>query len=248
MWIPDIRSLELDITYACGFGCNNCNRMTVLAPGTRDTNVTVEQVQKLIHESIELNWPWRTWGVIGGEPTVHPQFWEILETIVQYRLTHNPSLLIRVSTHGAGERTTTILDRVAATFPFVHVRNSAKTTTLQNDFVAINVAPKDWADATGVGSVYSGCWIPANCGVGFNYAGFYCCAVAGAIDRICGDKLAIKSLRQVTPETLVAQYAPFCSMCGHYRPNRAGSEHKMSPSWKAAFEEYRRQQPALGRY
>jgi hypothetical protein len=244
MWMPDIRSLELDITYACGFGCNNCNRMTVLAPGTRDTNVTVAQIHKLIGESIELEWPWRTWGLIGGEPTVHPQFWEILETVVEYRRTHNPSLLIRVTTHGATARARDIVTNVAEAFPFVRIRNTAKTTIEQNDFVAINVAPRDSA----VDDAYSGCWIPAHCGIGFNYAGFYCCAIAGAIDRICGEKLAITNLRQVTPEALVAQYAPFCSMCGHYRPIRAESDHKISPSWKAAFAEYDKHRPELGRY
>jgi hypothetical protein len=245
MWMPDLRSLELDITYACGFGCNNCNRMTVLAPGTRDTNVTVAQIRKLIRESIELEWPWQTWGLIGGEPTVHPQFWEILEAVVEYRQASNPTLLIRISTHGATARTTEILNRVATTFPFVRVRNSAKTTIEQNDFVAINMAPRD---TPLVDHAYSGCWIPAHCGIGFNYAGFYCCAIAGAIDRVCGDKLAITSLREVTQERLIAHYAPFCAMCGHYRPIRAHNDHKMSPSWNVAFAEYDKRRPVLDRY
>jgi hypothetical protein len=248
MWIPDLASLELDITYACGFGCNNCNRMTVLAPGTRDTNLTVAQVQKLIRESVELEWPWRTWGLIGGEPTVHPQFWDILETIVDYRRTANPSLLIRITTHGAGERTAAVLAKVEAEYPFVDIRNTAKTTTVQNHFVAINVAPRDSAEMAGGDHQYSGCWIPFECGIGFNYAGFYCCAVAGGIDRVCGDKLAITSLRDVTHEKLMAQYAPFCSMCGHYRPIRAESDHKMSPAWKAAFAEYDKRRPVLPPY
>lgn len=248
MWIPNLKALELDITYACGFGCNNCNRMTVLAPGTRDTNVTVEQVQKLIRESVELAWPWKKWGLVGGEPTVHPRFWDIFETVIEYRRTANPSLLVRITSHGAGERTAAILEKVAAEYPFVDIRNTAKTTIEQNDFVAINVAPRDADEMAGADHVYEGCWVPKVCGIGFNYAGFYCCAVAGAIDRVCGDKLAITSLREVTLERMMAHYTPFCAMCGNYQPIRAESDHKMSPSWKAAFAEYDKRRPVLTPY
>jgi hypothetical protein len=37
-------------------------------------------------------------------------------------------------------------------------------------------------------------------------------------------------------------------MCGHYRPIRAESDHKMSPSWKVAFAEYDKRRPELGHY
>jgi hypothetical protein len=248
VWIPNLGRLEMDITYACGFGCLNCNRMTVLAPGTRDTNVTVAQIERLIAESVELAWPWQIWGLIGGEPTVHPDFLEMLGTIVEYRRLHNPALLIRVSTHGAGERTARILAEVSARYPFVHIRNSRKTTPLQNDFDQINVAPRDRDDLMLGGHQFSGCAIPAECGIGFNYAGFYCCAIAGAIDRICGLERAIHSLHDLTLDELVAHYPAFCSMCGHYRPTAARGAHPVSPSWKVAFAEYEKRRPVLERY
>jgi len=46
--------LELDITYTCGLNCINCNRMTGIAPGRPEQNITVAQIEALIADSIRL--------------------------------------------------------------------------------------------------------------------------------------------------------------------------------------------------
>jgi hypothetical protein len=222
--------------------------MTVVAPGTRDTNVTVSQIRQLVQESIDLDWSWRKWCLIGGEPTVHPDFWEILRTVVEYRDNYNTVLIIQVSTHGAGEKTRETLQRIRTEFPDVRIRNSGKVSPIQPDFVAINVAPRDVDSDWAAAHQFGGCWIPRDCGIGFNYAGFYCCAVAGAIDRLCGLDMAIKSLRDVSADRLTIQYQPFCSMCGHYRPLYENSQNVTSPSWKLALSAYEKHKPSLGRY
>jgi hypothetical protein len=248
IWTPNLSALEIDLTYNCGFGCNNCNRMTVVAPGTPDTDITLPQMEKMIRESIDLDWQWKSWRLLGGEPTTHPQFFEILRMITDYRSKHRKKLVVGLATHGAGNKTKEALERIRVEFPYIRVQNTKKTTKVHLDFDAVNIAPRDLDPDWAATHKYNGCWIPKFCGIGFNYSGFYCCAVAGAIDRVCGDNLSITSLHNLTTEGLIAQYQPLCAMCGHYRPIKGSAEHLQSHSWKTALQVYEDHKPQLKRY
>jgi len=247
MWPPSLLRLEIDITYACGFSCLNCNRMTAVAPADQSTDLTIAQMQRLIAESVELKWPWQKWSFLGGEPTVHPEFLEILNCAVQYRTDHNPMLQLQVSTHGAGKRTAALIERIQTSLPFVVIRNTNKTTRLQQSFDKINIAPMDqekYVDQTH----YAGCWIPTCCGIGLNFAGFYCCAVAGAIDRVCGYDLGVKSLAEVQSARLTEMYHAFCPKCGHYDPVTDFQGRSTSPFWERQINEHNMKHPKLKHY
>ena len=89
---PRMDWLELDITYVCGMNCHNCNRMTGIAPGRPEQNITVAQIETLIADSIRLQYPWKEWFLVGGEPTTHPDLDAIVSRIAEYRAAHNPEL------------------------------------------------------------------------------------------------------------------------------------------------------------
>lgn len=243
MFKPDIHSLELDITYACGFGCNNCNRMTVIAPGTREQNVTPEQVRHLLADSVECGYPWWRFSVLGGEPTVHPEFEEIMEILCSYRAVHNPGLHIRLSTHGHGPGVAHKLAWLREHHPEVEILNTQKTSPEQDDFDAINIAPQDLDPDWHASHQYEGCAIPSVCGIGFNYMGFYVCAIAGAIDRIFSLGLALSEVKELDAERLMATYNSVCSKCGHYRPLRENKTTLLSNSWRRALRQYQQGRP-----
>jgi hypothetical protein len=75
-----------------------------------------------------------------------------------------------------------------------------------------------------------------HCGIGFNYAGFYPCAVAGAIDRIFGLDEAIPDLADVSEATMMEKYQVFCRLCGYYRPIRENSQTLLSSTWRLALD------------
>ena len=77
------RRIELDVTEKCNHSCVACSRACVLIPSK--ARMTVDQVQAFVDESLELGWKWEMISLLGGEPTMHPDFQEILEVLNEYR-------------------------------------------------------------------------------------------------------------------------------------------------------------------
>lgn len=235
---PNMNWLELDITYVCGMNCRNCNRMTGIAPGRPEEDMTVGQVEKLIEDSVRLRYPWQEWFLVGGEPTTHPDLDAIIERIAAYRATANPILKLTVATHGFGEYTKRRLEELATRFPFLQFLNSKKSGPVHTDFIAPCIAACDLDPAWARSHVYQGCSVSGHCGVSMNYQGFYPCAVAGAIDRIFGLNQAIPELADVSEVTTTEKYQVFCRLCGYYRPIRENSQTLLSATWRSALDRY----------
>jgi hypothetical protein len=177
--------LEFDITYVCGMGCHNCNRMTQLVPGRSEENFRLDQSAHCRFETPGLSLA--QWFLVGGEPTAHPDLEPIVRRFGQYRDRRGPGAFqVGLATHGHGSATQRRLRELQREFPFLHVLNSRKTRPSHPGFVASCVAPIDRTPEALAGHRFGGCNISWHCGVSMNFAGFYCCAVAGAIDRIRG--------------------------------------------------------------
>lgn len=236
---PRMDWLELDITYVCGMNCHNCNRMTGIAPGRPDQDITVAQIETLIADSICLQYPWQEWFLVGGEPTTHPDLDAIVSRIGDYRDTHNPNLHLTLATHGHGDHTQKCLTELAAAFPFLQFLNSHKTGPVQPDFVAPCVAPIDLDPEWAAAHHFEGCSVSGHCGISMNYAGFYPCAVAGAIARVFGPSQPLKTLADVSEFAMTEKYQTFCRLCGYYRPIRENGQTLLSPTWRDVLETLR---------
>ena len=235
---PNMHWLELDITYKCGLDCINCNRMTGIAPGRPEEDMTVDQVERLIDDSVRLQYPWRAMFLVGGEPTVHPDLDAIVSRIGEYRDAHNRNLDLTLATHGYGDHVNRRLAEVTTAFPFLHVLNSHKTGPIHPEFVAPCVAMVDVDPAWAATHRYEGCSVSGHCGISCNYAGYYPCAVAGAIDRIFGLNQAIPELADVSEAAMVEKYQTFCRLCGYCRPIRENSQTLLSSTWQTALDRY----------
>lgn len=234
---PRLDWLELDITYVCGLNCINCNRMTGIASGRLEENITVAQIDKLIDDSVRLHYPWREWFLVGGEPTMHSALDAIIRRIADYRAVHNPGLRLTLATHGHGERTQQRLAELTVAFRFLQILNSHKTGPVHSDFVSPCIAPIDLDPEWAACHHFEGCSVSGHCGISMNYAGFYPCAVAGAIDRIFGFGKAIGELTDVSEATMTAKYQLFCRLCGYYRPIHENGQTLLSPTWKKAIQQ-----------
>jgi uncharacterized radical SAM superfamily Fe-S cluster-containing enzyme len=105
-----LRRIEIDITYVCNLTCPNCNRSCGQAPtGER---MTLDQIDLFVKESISKSIKWERIRLLGGEPTLHPDFFEIISLLISYRNTFSNDTVIEVSTNGYGKKVESIIAKI----------------------------------------------------------------------------------------------------------------------------------------
>lgn len=230
--------LEIDITYLCNLRCLNCNRSCTQAPEA--LHMEVWQLRRWVDEWLAQGQRWRRIRVLGGEPTLHPQFDDIMAELDRYRAM-NAACLIEVVSNGYGQR----VRRVLAGLPtHIWVENSNKTGPVQPSFGPFNLAPCD--DPAYRSAEYrNGCAIMEECGMGLTPLGYYPCAVAGGIDRIAGAGAGKVSLPSAKDDML-SVVASACALCGRFRdghfvPKNLRQpllESQISPTWERLYERW----------
>jgi hypothetical protein len=245
-WRRSRDEVGIDITYACDLRCFNCNRSCSQDP-TSD-HMSVGQIRQFLEESRERKVRWKRVGLLGGEPTCHPRFLEVVDLVCQYRDEFSPETQIRVVTNGRSERARQLLSQLPAG---VRVKNTAKSTREQPSFYTFNVAPADVRDYGRV-DFSNACPVAETCGIGVTPYGYYPCAVAGAIDRTFGFDLG----RKVLPEDhddMKEELRTFCALCGRFKMHtgelRSGPLEGpvMSQTWTEAYRRARENPPRLSR-
>lgn len=242
-WEASLNAIELEITSYCSLSCHNCDRSVRQAPSGE--HMTLEQVNKFVRESLDINWKWERINLLGGEPTLHPKFFEILASIKQYK-DKNPDCQVELATNGYGPKVNKILDKVP---DWVVIKNSAKISDKQR-FSSYNIAPIDLKKYS-VKDFSRGCWITEKCGLGLNRYGYYCCGAGASVDRVFGFDLGLRNLALVNRNVIKSQLMKLCQYCGHFKESykvEVLSEDKFSPTWEKAYTEYKKIRPRLPLY
>lgn len=248
-FIPNTNKIELDITYDCNLKCKGCNRSCGKAPSKEC--MTLEQIETFIQESIDCGKKWTLINILGGEPTLHPNFLKIVEVIqTKYVDVFSPDTIVQIVCNGIAPRSRELCEQ-AEHFKNVRIdRNSFKTSNVVDYFSPFNDAPIDdpkFKDA----DFSKGCWNCAYCGIGLNKSGYYACAVCGGIERVLSTSLGIKKLEDVTTPKLKEQLNFFCKFCGNYKAYAKNAGEFMprcekepfreiiSPTWEEIYREYK---------
>lgn len=237
--------VEMDITYHCNLMCDGCNRFCSQMP-TKE-RISLERVKEFIRESKAVGKRWDLINILGGEPTLHPDFLAMVRLLKEeYVEAFSPATTIQIVSNGVAAESRRLCEMVKELYGVRIDYNSYKSSNKMDYFTPINDAPMDspeFADA----NFRKGCWVTSYCGMGFNARGYYACAVCASVDRVLGTDHAIKSLADVTPDKLRAQLDTFCRWCGnfkHYAENqgnfvfrheKAPFENIISESWRRVF-------------
>jgi len=236
--------IDIDITWDCNLRCYHCNRSCQQAP--TDERMTVGQIRRFLEETRERNVCWKKINLIGGEPTLHPEFDQILRMVLEYRDRYSPSTNVMVITNGFGNEVNAVLSRIP---PTVDLRNTRKTGRTQDDFIPFNLAPRDSPEFAGA-EFCNACCVTRDAGIGLCRNGYYPCVGAGAIDRILGFDRGRKTL-PLPEDGMEEDLALFCSYCGFFRLNHT-SEVRSGPTvseiWQHAYESWREKPPVLTAY
>lgn len=174
---PAQDQIEIDLTYLCNLRCNNCNRSSAQAP--ESLHLELEQLRQFVADSLEQKRKWKRIRLLGGEPTLHPQFEEVFGILDPLR-SLSPAMKIEVVSNGYGKK---VRRKLEALPKHIWVENSSKQGNIQPHFGPFNLAPQDawWHILV---DYRHGCSIPQECGMGLTPTGYYPCAVAGGIDRV----------------------------------------------------------------
>jgi glycosyltransferase involved in cell wall biosynthesis len=215
-FLPNLNKIEVDITYDCNLKCISCNRSCSQSPTKEQMEFT--NIQNFVSESIELGTKWELINILGGEPTLHPDFEKIIKFISEeYILLHSPNTVLQVVSNGLTVETRNILDRIKGIKNVFIDYNSFKTSNKIEYFSPFNNAPID--DEKFQNADYTkACWVTSYCGIGLNKFGYYACSVCGGIDRVLNkNRGGIKHLNDISIEKLQIQFSKFCKYCGNYK-------------------------------
>lgn len=233
-WKRSLRRIDIDITYACNLRCNDCNRSVPQALSS--TSLTKRDVERFVVDTVASGHDWDLIKLAGGEPTLHPQFLEILDVLRDYRRRHNPRVRIFVCTNGYGDRVKRIIAQIPAD---IVVDNTAKSGSLQEDFEPFNRAPCDLAEHRR-SDYTNGCWITQYCGIGLTPSGYYQCSIAGGIDRVFGLDVGRCTI-PVPSDPLHDQMDALCRYCGHFckQFTPEAQDERLTASWQKAYADWR---------
>ena len=246
-WKTTTDSVQLDLTSYCNLNCPNCERSVGTAPCKE--YISLNQIDKFIDESMKKKSEWKAISLIGGEPTLHPQFFEVLKKIKLYKEKY-PDCYIIVWTNGYGKKVNNVLSKLP---DWVRVENSNKDPNVTPEFLSYNIAPVDLKKFKNA-NFSKGCQVTEICSICLTRYGYYPCGPGAAVDRVFGFDIGIKKLRDMTEEKLKNQLKILCRYCGYFKPQDLFStrklitEEKMSKSWKKAYDKYKIIKPILKLY
>ena len=256
----DVPKLELHLSYACDIDCVACTRASFLKkPHTR--NLTLDDVEYAFAQCDEMKYEARVI-IIGGEPTLHPHFYEICRRAVAWSINHQPDNFVQVFSNGHSETARMWCDRV---------RTELNCSIFTDEWkperrVGGEVGKPEWHFNTFVSPADAGlpnqgpCYQHSSiiCGIGYDAHGFTLCPMGGTISTLLGAPEGVIRSRRLAdlfdPEWAKRATEEMCKHCGYAIWNRLGTPDekgahdrysdvqplgqagtRMSPTWQAAF-------------
>lgn len=161
-------NVELEITLRCNARCPQCSRhCNIFDYGPSD--MTPEQIRRFIAEVRTRAEPLDIISVMGGEPTVHPDFERIVSLLFDELYLKGMVRKLRIATNGARPLPSSIRER-----PIDIITSPVS----QKDHRCQFIAPVD------SGQRVRDCPVPYVCGIALNYFGYFPCGAGGAIIRL----------------------------------------------------------------
>ena len=196
--------------------CIACNRSCSQVP-TKE-KMDFSDIENFVSESIDLGKKWELINILGGEPTLHPDFEKIIKHISEKYIFHySPNTLLQIVSNGFSVETRTILEKTKKYSNVFIDHNSFKINNRIEYFSPFNDAPTD--DENFKNADYSkACWVTSYCGIGLNKFGYYGCSICGGIDRIANEnRCGIKHLKDISIKEFLEHFKKFCCLCGNFK-------------------------------
>ena len=242
-YIPNMQKLEIDITYFCNLTCAGCSRSSAQAPSGQ--HMPIEMIQDFLDESEQKGMKWEALHILGGEPTLHPHFVEIVTLLDDWFMEHSPDTDLKVITNGVSRK---VQNNIMSIPEHWRYENSYKLDREldTSHFEPFNLAPIDLPQWRGE-DFTKGCYITQDSGIGLTPYGYFHCAIAGGMERIMNLGHGFDKIPE-HPWEFLDMMKDYCRFCGHFlsdafkeRSERIGmdvSPETVSESWQTAYGEW----------
>ena len=201
---------QIDITNVCGKGCLYCDRYDRHIRKDQRFFMTIKEIETAL-DSLK-DWPTKI-GIIGGEPTLHPQFNEIC-ALIRDRGLRSKCQLFTMGGINYEKNLTLIRES------FYHVCLNPHTTQKQRVCLVqpITVAIKDVVDDVEYREkLINDCWVQRTWCPTIGKKGAFFCEIAYALDTILdgpGGYPIEPGWWKKTPEEFKNQVDRYCKYCG----------------------------------
>lgn len=238
---PKSAKAEIHLSYRCNLSCTNCNRMSFLhQPHT--TDMTLEDLTEFLDQARALDW-YPALLLIGGEPTLHPDFYELCRACVEFaREGERRGLsfegkegLVQLWSNQLTAASRAACDKVRAELGVSVVGETIKTRSEVLSIDDMYVSPADMGFP-----VREACWQHASliCGISVDAGGYSPCASGGAIDGILGLGFRTKRLADLfDPEKVREITDRMCQHCGWQLSTIGFPGHATPDEWRALVAE-----------
>jgi len=232
-WPPRI---ELEITLRCNLACPTCNRHCNAYGDLSDSDMTLDQIRRFVRDVQTSGRRYEYIAALGGEPTLHPQFAEVMEILHEGLVAKGYAQRLRIISNGVLPIPESVLDLC----PEV-VTSDHETKPHYEAFIA----PKD------TGQERALCSVLRNCGISLSAYGYAPCGPGAAIARLFGLKGFMRKSLPANPGEF-GDLEPLCELCqrGAKSPPMLpmGAKATFSESYQTALEAYNAAPPQYDRY
>lgn len=231
---PKSGKAEIHLCYGCTLACRHCNRQSFLRnPHTPD--MTFDDVAEFLHQAQQLRW-FPALLLIGGEPTMHPQFDAICELCREFanlgtRLGLGyPEKGLQGLVQLWSNQTTPQAREAAARVRERYQISVCEQTIKRNDTIPLQVYSGEEKEGyefgiqdimvspADLGYTRPHCWQHGAeiCGISVDSQGYSPCSTGGAVAGMLGLGYRTKVLADLfDPEKVAAITAEMCRHCGN---------------------------------
>lgn len=245
------KHIELEINTVCNTNCFGCDRFSDIASKGVPA-MTVDQVAFFVEESLALEWEWERIRLLGGEPTLHKDFVELVNLIIEYRK-YYPNCFLQILTNGIGEKPKEYREWLVRNNVSLHAETKEKGVTPEW-FHNTRIVQVDRDPNCGEVSP-CGIYGIRGCGIGLTNAGYFLDGAGASVARVAGYDIGIMRLEDVTHEAMIEQSKILCRVCGHWNPDDHLLTEKVTktgevtgPFWTERLAEYKENKPILKVY
>lgn len=234
----DLRQVpaEVKLTYNCDLSCPACNMACFYKRG-HPSNLTTEQFTGIL-DDVEREGFRKQLSIVGGEPTLHPQFVEFV------RLAHSRRFFMKTYSNFYRPKASELVGKVR------HLTWSGGVRKLDGDSLVLGqqtvfCAPRDLPDLA-MGT----CGWERVCGYPADSTGYSVCTVAGMISHWQGLGLVTRDLAKINdPDWQAEAKRILCQYCGAFLDYEAVKARVrttyrgtlMTESWLRVFDPERKE-------